>query len=216
MRKTFHLFALLLLFVSCETDHYDTGDGKYSYLNADFGEVQTVAANEIATAVTDEGVSLVFQPHVNSSWAVKADTTYRALIYYNKVENGVTNAYAISQVPVVKALITERPDTVKTDPLTFESAWISQNGKYLNIGFAVKTGIADGIDALQRIGIWQTALETDTEGTRHLYLRMTHSQNGVPEYYSSRGFLSLPLADFEDCQIHLSVNTYQGEVVKIL
>lgn len=213
-KSSFFIFCLFL--AACTTESYESGDGRYSYLKAEFGEVMTAEAETVVGFTTDEGTSLKFSPSYAAKWAEKENTSYRALVYYDKVVEGVTKAHSISNVPVVKPLVTNRPDTLKTDPLIFNSAWVSTNGKYLNIGFSVKTGVPDDKDLRQAIGIWREKVVTNADGTKDVYLRVTHKQNGIPEYYRSEGFLSIPLNSVNADNIYLTVNTYDGEVQRKL
>ncbi len=212
-RVTVFLFVALLL-AGCSVDSYKTGDGGLSYLTVEFGEVKTAEAKTIVGFSSDDGLDVNFSRPYTAEWADKANGTYRALVYYDKVEKGSTFAHSISQVPVVKPLITNRPDTVKTDPLIFESAWKSTNGKYLNVGFYVKTGTADGKINKQLLGVWREKVVEHADGTKDVYLKVMHSQNKAPEFYRTKGYMSIPLDGKQNDRIFLSVVTYDGEVTK--
>ena len=212
-RVTVFLFVALLL-AGCSVDSYKTGDGGLSYLTVEFGEVKTAEAKTIVSFSSDDGLDVNFSRPYTAEWADKANGTYRALVYYDKVEKGSTFAHSISQVPVVKPLITNRPDTVKTDPLIFESAWKSTNGKYLNVGFYVKTGTADGKINKQLLGVWREKVVEHADGTKDVYLKVVHSQNKAPEFYRTKGYMSIPLDGMQNDRIFLSVVTYDGEVTK--
>jgi hypothetical protein len=180
----------------------------------EFGEVKTSEAKTIVGFSSDDGLDVNFSRPYTAEWADKANGTYRALVYYDKVEKGSTFAHSISQVPVVKPLITNRPDTVKTDPLIFESAWKSTNGKYLNVGFYVKTGTADGKINKQLLGVWREKVVEHADGTKDVYLKVMHSQNKAPEFYRTKGYMSIPIDGMQNDRIFLSVITYDGEVTK--
>lgn len=212
-RVTVFLFVALLL-AGCSVDSYKTGDGGLSYLTVEFGEVKTAEAKTIVGFSSDDGLDVNFSRPYTAEWADKANGTYRALVYYDKVEKGSTFAHSISQVPVVKPLITNRPDTVKTDPLIFESAWKSTNGKYLNLGFYVKTGTVDGKINKQFLGVWREKVVEHADGTKDVYLKVMHSQNKAPEFYRTKGYMSIPLDGMQNDRIFLSVITYDGEVTK--
>ncbi len=212
-RVTVFLFVALLL-AGCSVDSYKTGDGGLSYLTVEFGEVKTAEAKTIVSFSSDDGLDVNFSRPYTAEWADKANGTYRALVYYDKVEKGSTFAHSISQVPVVKPLITNRPDTVKTDPLIFESAWKSTNGKYLNVGFYVKTGTADGKINKQLLGVWREKVVEHADGTKDVYLKVMHSQNKAPEFYRTKGYMSIPLDGMQNDRIFLSVVTYDGKVTK--
>lgn len=207
--------AILLLSVvilaACEHDAYETGDSRYSYLRADFVEAHTNSNKGIYQAVNDDGETITLASPLSVSWATKADTTYRALLYYDKKDERV-QGISISRIPVVQYATV---DTIGSDPLTFQSAWMSKNGKYLNIGFAVKTGKADGEDATQEIGMVCDSVKTSPLSPQTLYLRLTHAQNNVPQYYSARGYISVPTHQLPDgTNIVLRVNDYEGVVEK--
>jgi hypothetical protein len=212
-RVTVFLFVALLL-VGCSVDSYKTGDGGLSYLTVEFGEVKTAEATTIVGFSSDDGLDVNFSRPYTAEWADKANGTYRALVYYDKVEKGSIFAHSISQIPVVKPLITNRPDTVKTDPLIFESAWKSTNGKYLNVGFYVKTGTADGKINKQLLGVWREKVVEHADGTKDVYLKVMHSQNKAPEFYRTKGYMSIPIDGMQNDRIFLSVITYDGEVTK--
>lgn len=212
------LFALPLL-VSCSTNSYETGDDELSYMRADFVEAHTVAKGEFDSAVTDDNTSLIFNPHVKGSWAQSADSTYRALLYYKKASDStLVEPIQIARVLLIHYDQTTRPDTLKTDPLTFESIWRSKNQKYLNIGFFVKTGQTGTSQSLiQYLGIRKDKVINDASGIRQVYVTLTHDQNNVPEYYSSKGYLSLPLSDEDKSSVfHVTIHTYSGIIEKII
>lgn len=208
-------FAAVAAFmlVACEADDYDSGDNKFSYLRADFGMLQTAESKQATAFVTDEGYSLTFPKKVNVSWATTADSTYRALVYY---DTRTSQPFAISQVFVVNAYDTRLPRSAQADsvaalrdPLTMESVW--RGGNYLNIGFAVKTGKTDSLATAQRIGLCLDSAKVDASGKRHYFMHVLHSQNGQPEYYSVHTYMSLPLPDsLRNVTFHLSATTYNG------
>lgn len=218
MKRNFIIISVLVAFTlfGCKEDNYDSGDGKYSYIKADFVEAHTVSIKEINYVITDDGDSLVLSPHVSADWAVKSDSVYRALLYYyNSVDNNTTMAYSISRVPVVGYHPLSDFKEIHTDPVNFESAWVSTNRKYLNIGFYVKTGQQDASTNSQTISIINDGVVSKSDGTHELCLRMYHDQNGVPEYYSTKGYISIPIANLlKGYIIHLSINTYNGMITK--
>ncbi len=208
------LLTVILLFISCHSEHYKTGDGKYSYLRSDFVEAHTSTVGVFDYVVTDDGDTLSMQPYMKVSWAQTPDSLYRCLLYYNHV-NGYAEPVSARSVPVVACKKAADIDTVFMDKLTFESVWISRNRKYLNVGFSVKTGKDGTTDRTQRIGLVCDSIVNRTNGRKDMYLRIFHEQNGVPEYYSSKGYMSLPLqGTSEGTTIHLSANTYNGKVEK--
>ena len=99
--------------------------------------------------------------------------------------------------------------------MIFESAWISKNRKYLNIGLAVKSGTTESQDEQlkQIVGILCDEVTIKGDGTKCYHLILTHNQNGVPEYYTNRAYVSMPLDGVgANDEIELTINTYQGPV----
>ena len=199
--------AVVALISSCSSGDYEAGDGRYSYLRADFGMVHTEGSPVRADyMVTDGGNRIAFHEQPVVDWLQKPDTVYRALVHYDV---STFNVFSVSQVSVVE--VEDKPGSVGvgTDPLDIESAWM--DGGFLNIGFAVRTGKVDQKDERQRVGVVREAEMTDWQGRGHLFLRVVHAQNGVPEYYTVHGYMSLPVTeDMRGVVIHLSANTYKG------
>lgn len=214
----FGLFVLMtFLLSSCETEDYETGDGKWSYIRADFADVHTSEAKKVDYACTDNGDSLLVRPFSDCEWATTPDSIYRALIYYNvKTKNtGTVEAFSFKQVLSLRLMETSKLKEVHTDPLKFESAWVSPNKKYLNLGLYVKSGKIEGDDK-QTLGMLCDTIYTRDDGTRLFSLRMFHDQNNIPAYYSVQVYASVPLDDLNPGDsILLNVNTYEGEVVRV-
>ena len=205
----------LLMVVACTRDFYETGDSSLSYLNTSFAEVSTNASSAFVEAVTDDGTTLRLTPAYRPKWKVKADTTYRALLYYNKVVEGVTKAIDISPVPVLQMKFALDVVDIHTDPVTFESAWISKNLRYLNLGLSLKTGKVDDKKVAQSLAIVVDSVKRRLDGGKNFYMRLYHAQNGVPEYYSARIFVSMPMTNIQTRDsIVLDINTYNGMVRK--
>ena len=188
-------------------------------MQADFVEANTSASKELVSARTDDGDMLLFSPHVFKEWASTPDSVYRSLLYYNKVsDDRTTEVYSIVQIPVVKIHKLKGTDEISTDPLFLKSAWISKNRKYLNLYFGIKTGVEDGNDNIQTLSVVYDPDVNNSNDSRNPYIKVVHKQNGVPEYYTSYGYISVPLNDFAlGTTIHLSVNTYdKGWITKDL
>ena len=112
-----------LLSAGCSSDSYDTGDGNYSYLTADFALVTTDASAALVAASTDDGASLSFDRPYKAGWTAKPDTVYRALVYYDKKPTEKVALRAVTQIPVMAV---HKPEDVKemTDaPLGVEGVW---------------------------------------------------------------------------------------------
>jgi hypothetical protein len=77
--------------VGCEQDAYDKGDASYSYMRADFVEANVGSDKRIAGVVTDDDAQLQLTTPFSASWIQRADTVYRAVMFYNLKGQQVTN-----------------------------------------------------------------------------------------------------------------------------
>lgn len=207
--------------VSCERDDYDKGQGDYSLMQADFVEAHANSAKNIDYVVTDEGDSLLIATTFTAKWISTPDSIYRAILYYNKVNDG-RSAEVISLSRPLTASI-HAPDYfkkegIKTDPVHLESLWIGKNRRYLNLSMLLMVGRNDTEDkALHSLGVIADTVITHADGTRTGCLRLYHDQGGVPEYYSQRTYLCIPIRHLHVDSLQLTVNTYNdGPVTKTL
>ena len=117
--------------------------------------------------------------------------------------------------PKIKRLQTSAPP--KTDPVSFVALWLSANRKYVNITFDVKTG-SSGSDADgQSIGAVLTDMTHNADGTLTAHITFCHDQGNVPQYYSSRQYASLAVAQMQDADsASIVINSYKGKVVKTI
>ena len=128
------------------------------------------------------------------------------------------------QTLIVRSLLnvgtlTLRRDTTdgkgwKTDPVGLETVWVSTNRKYLNLGLVLKMGAMEKDAAPQSIGMMLSRVDTDEAGVRTGHLQLVHSQGDVPEYYSQRVYISLPLQELTVDTLYLTIDTYDGVVRK--
>lgn len=207
--------GMVLLLTACTTDGYETGDGDYSFLTTEFVEVYSNSQLMLTRAVDDSDNHFIFKTPCSYSWVSKPDSVYRAILYYNTNEGETVEPYRVSPVVVLKLRNKEEVKDIYTDPLIFESAWISKNRKYLNIGLAVKSGTTESQDEQlkQIVGILCDEVTIKGDGTKCYHLILTHNQNGVPEYYTNRAYVSMPLDGIgANDEIELTINTYQGPV----
>ena len=206
------LFALASIVAACTSTPYETGDGRYSNLHAQFVEARSAAAQQLVSAEADDGSRLVFQYPHQCTWAATPDSIYRALLYYTLQGTHVrpvsaTKVYVLhpqSDVPMFE-----------TDPVNLQAAWISRNHRYLNLRLQLLTGQSADTSRRQTIGIIQQKQEPLPNGGTMHHLSLAHSQNGIPQYVSQTMLVSIPLAHFSPGDsITLTVNTYNGVVVR--
>lgn len=230
MRKIRAALALLLpALVSCSHDAYETGDSKYSYLRTDFVEARADGSMQLVSAVTDDNLELSFAKSVSASWVTTADSTYRALLYYN-IGDGSGSPMTVEPVSIARVYVlrpktaddwrrgsghSSRTDSIATDPVHFQSAWTSANGKYVNLSLALMTGIADSIDNGQSIGLLSDSVVAGRNGSHTYYYKLLHSQGDVPQYYKSTVYVSIPIQEMTTGDaIRLSLNTYDGWITR--
>ena len=198
---------------SCSQDVYEKGEGKYSLMHGDFAEAVVNSNKQVTKIVTDDGDELSLTAPYTAKWLTKADTTYRCMLYYNKVDNKA-EVISMGQVPCVGITrLSEFDKTLVTDPVKFESTWMSKTGSYLNMSILLKTGVTDDSTAAQSLAIVSDTLITcaDNKQIRHLILH--HDQGNVPQYYSTKVYLSIPTKNIDADSVRISINSYDGEVV---
>ena len=218
----FYLFTFLpfYLLVSCTQDNYEKGEGEYSLMRADFIEAHVGSDKRVDYIVTDDGDSLTAEPRFTIKSITVADTTYRAILYYNKVKNNagktVVEAMRMSVVPTLFPQKIGNQEQLVTDPVNFESVWLGANRRYLNSSIIVMTGKPDDEEIRQTIALIQDTIVMQPDGKLTAHYRLYHDQGGVPEYYSARLYLSIPVSSIKADSVHLTVNTYKGEIVKCI
>ena len=207
------------LFISCTQNTYDKGDGQYSYLRGDFVEAQVGADKKIVSLITDEGESLPLSQPYSAKWITRSDTVYRCMLYYNKVRDSrgqyVAEPISVGEVPCPIIVPLAKLETeMKTDPVNFESAWMSKTGRYINLSFALKTGTTEDEEAVHSLRIVQDTIITYPDGTRTCHLRLFHDQGGVPDYYSTQVYASIITSEIPADSARIAINTYKGIVTK--
>lgn len=205
---------LLPALASCGVGGYEEGTGENSLLTADFVEAHTDGQCRIDYALADGGDSLALSPAAAAAWASTPDTLYRALLYYDRADGQAVRPRSIAALPVLKVAPTADFAPMKTDPVDFESAWVSASGRYLNIGFYVKTGEASDGSARQTVGMACDSVAVAPGGIAVAHLRLYHDQGGVPEYYSSKTYVSVSRRAIAADSVSLTIETYGGTVTR--
>ena len=219
MKKLFRLLVIITVncqlstLISCTQDAYEKGKGEYSLLRGDFAEAIVNSSKQVAKIVTDDGDEMFVTSPYTAKWIAKADTTYRCMLYYNKVE-GKAEVVSMGQVPCASIVpLSQYDKELKTDPVKFESTWMSKTGRYLNLSFQVKTGVTDDTAAVQSLAIVSDTLITHSDGKQIRNLILHHDQGNVPEYYSTQVYISIPTNRIDADSVRISINSYDGEVV---
>lgn len=209
-----YLLCLLTLvtITSCTQDSYEKGEGAYSQMMAELADAHVNSDKRVDYVDTDEGERLVLSKSASASFITKADTTYRVSFYYKMVD-GKAESLAMGRVSVLSPLSAKDIKAMKTDPVRIESMWVGKSKKYANLSLYLMTGTTDSDSLKQVLGCRRDALVTNADGTRTLRLTLYHNQGGVPEYYSQRVYLSIPIQGMKADSIWFTVNTYEGQKI---
>lgn len=202
----------LFVFSSCTQDAYDKGEGTYSQMTAEMADGYTSAAKQVVRFTTDNEETFNVTTPFSSTLMPKADTVYRAVFYYNKQGNE-------AQVMGLSRVLVANPrsfDDLKTDPVKLESIWMARSRRYLNLSFYIMLGSTDSEAAQQKIGCQRDTLISHANGKTTLCLTIYHDQADVPQYYSQRTYLSIPMEAINPDTVIVTVNTYDGPIVKTL
>lgn len=210
MKKTLRYAALALLFLSCEKQSYDMGQGTYSLMQADFAELTINTQQQATSFLTDEGEQYTLTIPATASWIQRPDTTYRAIIYYNKVAKGQAEKVSMGALGVLRPIEHWRFKEEPQDPLGVESMWLTKNGKYINIGLLLKNGRVEDEEGTHAVALAQDTVLTNPDHTRTAYYRLLHDQGDAPEYYTNRRFISILLPQDRPDSVQLSIKTYNG------
>lgn len=219
-RISFACAALLAIAVSsCTSDAYEKGDGEYSVMEAQMAEIHVDSTLQADFFVTDDGEELAVANPFKTGWMTTPDSTYRAMAYFSRNNDGKEAQGARGSVRLlahvnglnrVGVAVPRKIKEMKTDPVHFESMWLSANGKYLNLGLYLLLGSTDDEEAIQKLGCLNDTLVANADGTTTQHLTLYHDQGGVPEYYSQRTFVSIPLDAIRADFIALTIRTYSG------
>lgn len=202
------LLAFLPFLAACTIDAYEKGEGEYSLLTAELVEAYIDNDKHVSHVVTDQGERLILTSPLTAQWIDTPDTMYRALLYYNQVEEGKAEPRSFGWVGVLNPRDSIKGG-MKSDPLYTESMWVAKNHKYLNLRLRLLTGSTDDEKARHSIGLMKDAASS-TPG--HARMVLYHDQGGMPEYYSMVTYASIPLDSITADTLTIVVKTYDGEV----
>lgn len=206
-------FSLVLAALSaCETDSYEKGQGRYSLMQTDMGEVMVNSEKQAVSFTTDDGDSYTLTFPATAQWMQTADTTYRAIIYYNKVENEKAESMGLSLVPTMIPKEHWRHKEQIQDPVGLESVWLAKSKKYINLGLLLKSGFVDDTMGRHLISVAQDTILVNANQTSTVYYRFLHSQDNSPEYFSNRHYVSILLPQERPDTACVSIVTYTGTI----
>lgn len=229
IKQSLAVIAFLITLTACTSESYDAGDGPNSYLTADLVLLRTSPDKSVRSALLDDDTELLFSNPFAQEWLARPDSVYRALLYYDKTvatsataasnptATSIVRARSVRPVPVLRPVEAAKVDAMRTDPVGFESLWLSKNKSYINLSLLLKSGKAEGDEALHALGVVSDGTTTDAAGSRTLHLTLYHDQGGVPEYYTVQQYVSIPTQLLEEADtVEIILNTYNGKkVVKV-
>lgn len=218
MKKTFALSLMVsTMLASCQTDSYDKGEGNLSLTRADFVVAHANNDKKIDCVVTDDGQTLTLHTPVNAKWITTPDSLYRAVLYYNQRNKAdqTVESVALSEIATLSPLPLDKfKEGIKTDPVTFESMWKSRNGSFINMGLYLKVGQADDTQAHHTVGLALERIQTNSDRSTTAYLTFYHDQGDMPEYYSSKYYVSIPCKEIQADSVCITLNSYKGIIKK--
>lgn len=207
--------AVFLLMASCTVDPYESGDSSLSYLKAEMVDMHVVD-KVVKSVVNDADEKL----ELSSAFLLPqkmehADTTYRMMLYYNKVEKAPVDIKSIRLAHVVNPAKKDKALTLADDPLKLISAWKAENGAYLNLSLGLMTGNVEDEDAIQKIAVVADSVVA-ADGSKTYYLTLHHDQDSIPEFYTQTVYVSIPIRGLpKGDRICIRMNTYSGWIEKM-
>ena len=181
-------------------------------MRGDFAEAIVNSSKQVTGIITDDGDEFTLTVPYTAKWVTTADTTYRCMLYYNKMADKA-EVLSMGQVPCVGiAPLSKFDHRLVTDPVKFESTWMSKSGRYLNLSLLLKTGVTDDSTAVQNLAIVSDTVITHPDNKRIRHLILHHDQANVPEYYSTPVYISIPTQRIDADSVRISINSYSGEV----
>ena len=208
------VFAVTLLMSACQTDSYETGTGESSTTEGDFAELYVDGQRMVGSLQTDDGTTLQPAAPFTTSFIAKGDTTYRAVVYFQRLAAALVDVVSASNMPT---MVPRQPEDFKRlpqDPVGLESAWLSKTGRYINLALLLKNGRLNDEEGTHQIAVVCDDVRRNADHTRTDCYRLLHDQGGAPEYYSNRRYVSIRVPDDRPDSVHLTIQTYLGTVEK--
>lgn len=215
--RTIILAALTNLMTSCNHESYEEGEGRLSYLYADYADI-TITAGKVTSIITDDNARLPLPQNLAASEQLPPDTMLRRLIHYTMTDK--STAVDIVKLTDVSVLLPHGKDEIaemKTAPVKLAAAWMARNQRYINLQLGLMVGNTNDTSSPQLVQIVRDSIHTHGKGA--IFLTLYHDQAGMPEYYTQETHLSLPLDRLvpeatQPDTVSITVNTYSGTVTK--
>lgn len=210
--KKFIFFALVCaFFVACSSDNDDNG---MSNVRADMVDMHVIGV-KVKSIVTDDGVSLPFEPMELADKYSRVDTTYRALMYYKQKEGENIEILSTSLAILLKP--EENPKITRKDPLIWNTTWVSKNKKYLNLSIQVYVPGTGDYDRSKRLALKLNEVKEKEDGGKVYSMTLMNDQSGVMQYFLVDRYLSIPISSYnQNDEIELHVNASGSEAVRTI
>ncbi|MCE2616820.1 NigD1/NigD2 family lipoprotein [Phocaeicola oris] len=207
MKRLFLYISLCTMLAACshETDYI------YPNLITEILDMTTDSNGTASTLIKDNGTIFCINNTMKID-GLSPDSTFRILAKYAINDNNGCTVYStircISPYPIPR----EKFKMTPTDPVTFQSGWVS--GNYLNASIVVRMK-----EQLHSYHFIQDSITSQTDGHKSLYLTLLHFKNNDVEGYNKTIYLSVPLYYYKNIlnqgdKVYFSVNTYKNGLIQ--
>ncbi len=193
--------TMLVAFCLCAVIACDDDEAEQPSYITSLVEAYTDGSGNVRSILTDEGNRYAVEQDISTG---KSDTIFRCLSTYVLAESGVT-LYSLE--PVFSAH--PRPATefhsLPCDPVKFISSWTSD--RYVNM----RIGVLVTDKHNHAFGFAEDSVAAKN-GKRTAFFTLLHQrQDNDAESYTEDMFLSMPRANYQDCDSFvIKINTYDG------
>ncbi len=204
---------MAVMIVSCSDDE---PTNPLVNLKADFVEAHTNINSALDYIITDDGTMLSTDKLYSVPFMPRPDTLYRAMLYYLPTEQGTVTPVEMALVPTITPKPLGEGEVMKSDPVEFESVWVSKTKKYLNLAFNLLVSGTDGAAKKHVIGFVEESVDTLADGKTITNIHFYHDSKGMLDYYAVKYYVSVPCSSFDTDSVNVKVMTYKGLVTKRL
>lgn len=209
MKRLLLYITLCSVLTACSKE----SDYVYPDLITEFLNMTTDSDGAASTLIKDDGSAF----SINNATKINnlsPDTIYRVIAKYavdTSANNGCivySATRCVSSYPIPREKFIMTP----TDPVTFQSGWVS--GNYLNASIVVR--IKEQLHAYYFI---QDSITNQADGHKSLYLTLLHFRNNDVEGFNRTVYLSVPLYYYKKVlnqgdKVYFSVNTYKDGLIQ--
>lgn len=207
MKRLFNIFlwcTLLLMASSCGDD-----DKVEDYPSAitELVELMTNTQKAVVSIRTDRNET--FSVTNDALKANKADTTYRCLCIYEKVNTTSVKIYQAAGVLSMLPLPKDKFTILPKDPIHIISQW--RTDRYINLFVRYLTVGAEN----HGFSLCEDKVVTESDGKQTVYVSLLHKKPTTDsEAYSEKFYVSVPTYKYAETydNIVFTVPTYDGDV----